>query len=172
MCDYSLMSFPNRLARQGEELLTYRFPRGTMGLASPADLRIQGRVAPSSGIEKIWLRLWDVFDDPSTHPVPAVCIPPGARLLVRDISEQLQREMKIWRTEEAIFTQLTAASRRHRDALRFRNGRYVLLQLLREGQRVRILDLSVAEFSEPRAEALLHLDGDLTAAYEPGLAAA
>jgi len=171
MCDYSLMSFPNRLARRGEELLTHRFPRGTMGLASPADLRIE-RFAPPSRMEKIWSRFWDAFDDPSAHPVPAVCVPPGARLLVRDICEQLQREMKLWRTEEAIFTQLTAASRRHRDALRFRNGRHVLLQMLREGQRVRILDLSLAEFTEPCAEALLHLDSDPSTAYEPGLAAA
>ena len=171
MCDYSLMGFPNRLARKGEELLTYRFPRGTMGLASPADLRIQ-RSCPSSRIEKMWSRFWDAFGNPSSHPVPAVCIPPGARLLVRDISEQLQREMKIWRTEEAIFTQLTAASRRHRDALRFRNGHHVLLQMLREGQRIRILDLSLAEFTEPRAEALLHLGGEMSPAHEPELAAA
>jgi len=54
----------------------------------------------------------------------------------------------------------------------FASGRHVLLQMLREGQRVRILDLSLAEFTEPRAEAVLHFDGDLSAAYEPGLAAA
>jgi hypothetical protein len=26
MCDYSLYEFPNRLAREKEELVTYRFP--------------------------------------------------------------------------------------------------------------------------------------------------
>src|ERR1035438_785449 len=38
MCDYSLYEFPNRLAREGEELVTYRFPSGSMGLASPVEL--------------------------------------------------------------------------------------------------------------------------------------
>ena len=38
MCDYSLYEFPNRLAREGEELVTYRFPSGSMGLVSPVEL--------------------------------------------------------------------------------------------------------------------------------------
>ncbi|HLH44309.1 MAG TPA: hypothetical protein VKV74_15070 [Bryobacteraceae bacterium] len=120
----------------------------------------------------MWSRFWDAFGGPSAHPIPAVCVPPGARLLVRDISEPLQRKMQIWRTEEAIFTQLTAAPRRHRDALRFRNGRHVLLQMLREGQRVRVLDLSLANFTGPGAEALLHLVEEMSPAYQLGLAAA
>jgi hypothetical protein len=171
MCDYSLMSFSNRLARPGEELLTYRFPRGSMGLASPVDLRAQPDL-PHTRIVRIWSRVWEVFEAARSYSVPAVCVPPGARLLVRDISEQLQRELKIWRTEEAIFTQVTAAACRHRDALRFRNGRQVLLQTLREGQRVRILDLSLAEFTEPRAEALSRLDREAYAFSGPALAAA
>ena len=39
MCDYSLMAVPNRLAQEGEELVTHRFPTGSLGLASPPDLR-------------------------------------------------------------------------------------------------------------------------------------
>ena len=47
--------------------------------------------------------------------------------------------------EEVVFTQITAAANSYRDAVRFRNGREVRLQELREGQKVRVLDLSVAE---------------------------
>ena len=39
MCDYSLMAVPNRLAQEGEELVAHRFPTGSMGLASPADVK-------------------------------------------------------------------------------------------------------------------------------------
>ncbi len=37
MCDYSLMTVPNRLAREGEKLIFHRFPTGSMGLASQSD---------------------------------------------------------------------------------------------------------------------------------------
>jgi hypothetical protein len=39
------------------------------------------------------------------------------------------------------FTQTTAIANTYHDAVRFDNGRQVLLQLLKEGQRVRILSL-------------------------------
>ena len=39
MCDYSLMSFPNRLATEGEELLVHRFSSGAKGLAALSDLQ-------------------------------------------------------------------------------------------------------------------------------------
>jgi len=39
MCDYSLMSIPNRLAVSGEELIVHRFEAESVGLASATDLR-------------------------------------------------------------------------------------------------------------------------------------
>ena len=38
MCDYSLMGIPNRLAEEGEVLVTHRFSTGSLGFASPSDL--------------------------------------------------------------------------------------------------------------------------------------
>jgi hypothetical protein len=61
------------------------------------------------------------------------------------------------------FTQITAAANTYRDAVRFTNGREVRLQELREGQRVRVLDLSAAEeldlarLRQERAEFTYHL---------------
>jgi hypothetical protein len=151
MCDYSLMSFPNRLAREGEELVVHRFACGAMGLASPADLQ-PDRTPLTVRLKNVWSDLWGIPSPRRSHCVVAVCIPPGAYLRVWDIPDYLQREIDIRRTEEVTFTQITASPFRYRDAIRFRNGHEILLQRLEEGQRVRILSLSVADFADLRME--------------------
>ena len=144
MCDYSLMAVPNRLAREGEDLVAHRFPTGSLGLASPVDLK---RVAePRLPCAKsFWRRMAEFFDPPRAEPVPAVCIPPGARLQLQDVSARMQQDLAVSPVEEVTFTQISAAVNSYRDAVRFRNGREVRLQELREGQRVRVLDLACAE---------------------------
>jgi hypothetical protein len=136
MCDYSLMAIPNRLARDGEELVTHRFHTGTIGLASRADLQIESQ--PEEG-PKFWAAIKKAFTASMSKPVCAVCIPPGSSLLLQDIPESLQREMCVGPVEHVTFTQMSADTNRYRDAVRFSNGREVLLQRLREGQRVRVL---------------------------------
>jgi hypothetical protein len=71
-----------------------------------------------------------------------VCVPPGARLLLHNIPERLQQQLGVSAQEEVTFTQLSAEAYRHRDAIRFANGRQVLLQNLPQGQRVAVLCLS------------------------------
>ena len=80
--------------------------------------------------------LWEWFKQ-----TPAVCVPPGARLLLRDIPKDLQRQLDVQATEEVTFVQLSAEAYQYRDAVRFRNGREVLLQRLKYGQRVEVLSL-------------------------------
>jgi hypothetical protein len=146
MCDYSLMSIPNRLAKEGEELVTHRFETGCIGLASPSDLHPNANLpAPE------WRTFWSMVKEffiPSETPVPAVCIPPGASLRLMDISSKLQRELAIGPAEGVMFTEITAAANSYRDAVRFSNGHEVLLQDLREGQRVRVLTLGQADASD------------------------
>jgi hypothetical protein len=144
MCDYSLMAVPNRLAQEGEDLVAHRFPTGSLGLASPTDLK---RIAdtPVPARRSFWCALKDFFNPPKTEPVPAVCIPPGARLRLQDIPARLQHEFGVGAVEDVTFTQITAAVNSYRDAVRFHNGREVRLQELREGQRVVVVDLSGAE---------------------------
>jgi len=82
MCDYSLMAVPNRLAHEGEDLVAHRFPTGSLGLASPADLKRAAEPCPKSRTT-FWRAIVEFFDPPETRPVAAVCIPPGARLVLR-----------------------------------------------------------------------------------------
>jgi hypothetical protein len=152
MCDYSLMAIPNRLAVCGEELVVHRFEAGTLGLASASDVRRrhESRKAQSHGF---WSRLKAVFDPSDIPSIPAVCIPPGARLLVQDIPAKLQHECGLHEEmAEAVFTQVTEVVNTFRDAVRFRNGVEVLLQRLNEGQRVRVLDLSSTEDQEKTSQ--------------------
>ncbi len=144
MCDYSLMAVPNRLAQEGEELLVHRFPTGSLGLASPCDLK-RAANPPVPVRKNFWCVVKDFFNPPKTEPVPAVCIPPGARLQMQDIPARLQHEIGVGPEESVTFTQISAAVNSYRDAVRFANGREVRLQELREGQRVRVLDLSMAQ---------------------------
>jgi hypothetical protein len=126
MCDYSLAGIPNRLAAEGEQLMVFRFPTGARGLTPPT-------ASP-------W-RFW-------SKQTPAVCVPPGARLLLRDIPKTMQRQFDVQATEEVTFVQLSAEAYQYRDAVRFKNGREVLLQCLMCGQHVEVLSLCLGESRE------------------------
>lgn len=143
MCDYSLMAVPNRLAREHEDLVAHRFPTGSIGLTTPEELR---RIsAPQEQPQGIWTAIKRFLSPQSMAPVCAVCIPPGARLLLSEIPARLQAELGVGADEEVTFTQISATVNSYRDSVRFGNGRVLRLQELREGQRVKVLDLSGAE---------------------------
>jgi hypothetical protein len=154
------MAVPNRLAREGEELVAHRFPTGSLGLAAPDDLKKLAAPVPVAR-RTWWNAVKEFLNPPKMEPVPAVCIPPGARLELHDIPARLQHELGVGPVEPVVFTQITAAVNSYRDAVRFTNGREIRLQELREGQTVKVLDLSVAEdldldrLREERAEFIL-----------------
>ena len=125
MCDYSLAGIPNRLAVEGEQLVVHRFSTCSLGLASPCSQLL------SKG-------------------APAVCIPPGARLRLRDIPQALQLGLGLNATEEVTFVQLSAEAYQYRDALRFQNGLEILLQRLGCGQQVEVLSLASGDIPEKR----------------------
>jgi hypothetical protein len=148
MCDYSLMAVPNRLARQGEELVVHRFPTGSIGLASPGDVTCAAAPHRARG-KSFWVSVREFFNLSESRPVPAVCIPPGASLMLHDIPARMQDGLGLRSDEEVTFTQISAAVNSYRDAVRFWNGCEVRLQELSEGQRVKVLDLSLAEERAP-----------------------
>ena len=139
MCDYSLMGVPNRLASEGEDLIVCEFRTGSRGLTpETSGTNTETRY---EGFRSVVKRL---FGPPEPEKI-AVCMPPGARLLLGDISEDVQKRFGVGATEEVTFTQLTATPYRYRDAVRFKNGREILLQRLNQGQRVRVLQLPLVE---------------------------
>lgn len=142
MCDYSLCGLPTRLAAEGEELVVHRFRTGSMGLAAPDDLRPKMNAGPGRR-QNFWKRVRNFLEGvPNSPPVMAICIPPGARMVLRDIPDDLQRCWKIGAEEPVIFTQLSANVNTYRDAMCFRSGARILLQNFREGMRVEVLSLA------------------------------
>ena len=146
MCDYSLLAIPNRLAVESEALVVHRFQTGAMGLAPAAEIAASATELHLPTMREGWWSALKCYFTPSPAKVVcAVCIPPGARLLLRDIPERLQRECRVGAAEGVTFTEISATEYHYRDAVRFANGREVLLQKLQEGQRVEVLCLSLRE---------------------------
>jgi hypothetical protein len=112
-----------------------------MGLASPDDLnRTQQQTKKG-----LWPSIKNFFAPAVSRPVPAVCIPPGARLHLSGIPERLQAEYGISHAEDVTFIQMSASSYAYRDAVQFSNGKQMLLQEFTEGQKVRVLSLELAD---------------------------
>jgi hypothetical protein len=156
MCDYSLCGIPNRLAAEGEELVVHKFSTGSMGLASPADLPSRDPIREAVPKQTFWQALKSFFE-PTRQPstAPAVCIPPGAHLILKDIPADLQRQCHVCEEEGVMFTQLSADVNSYRDAIRFSNGYQIRLQDLREGMRLEVLSLAGAyEYIPVMSEAL------------------
>jgi hypothetical protein len=110
-------------------------------LTSPAELRRAATCKNQSAKKGFWSVIKAVVFPPTFAETPAVCIPPGARLRMTGIPAGLQRELDVREDETVTFTQTTAMANAYHDAVRFENGRQVLLQMLKEGQQVRVLAL-------------------------------
>jgi hypothetical protein len=108
MCDYSLELYRSRPAAQEEQYTLHRFPSGTMGFVSGTDCET------------------------------AFCMPAGARLSLEGINETVQRAFSIGPAEQVTMTRLEVTGHAHRDAVRFANGREVLLQSLNAGVTCRL----------------------------------
>jgi hypothetical protein len=145
MCDYSLHQHRNRLALGGETLVVYRFPSSTLGLASPTDLQAIADEKANRRRPRFWLAIVDFFSAPLGDKVTAVCVPPGAQLRLRDIPARLRRKLHAQEEEVVVFTQLSAEANKHRDAVRLRSGREVLLQEIEQGQRVIVISTSLPD---------------------------
>src|SRR5580698_3802494 len=144
MCDYSLCGLPTRLAAEGEELVVHKFSTGSMGMASPADFPvIEVNIPPKKGF---WNAIRRFFEPTEIVPsVPAICIPPGARLILHDIPRPLRERCGFGEIEGVVFTQLDVEENHYRDAVRFANGIQLRLQELHQGMRVEVLSLAAVE---------------------------
>jgi len=103
MCDYSLELYRSRPAVEGEQYTLRRFPSGTMGFTAERDCET------------------------------AVCLPADAHLRLEGIGETIRQAYAVHPTEEVTMTRMDGTAFSHRDAVRFANGREVLLQGLNIG---------------------------------------
>lgn len=161
MCDYSLHGIKNRLANEGEQLFVHKFRTGSKGLASVTDLKNLEKPEPAPAGAGVWAkfkcwlesqRRW--INDDVKRALPAVCIPPGARLQLDGIPAPMQKQFGVGTREQVTFVQLTAEPFRYRDAIRFNNGQEVLLQKLADGLKVEVVSLALPEEAvEPKPAA-------------------
>ena len=146
MCDYSLMVFPNRLASENEILVTYRFPTGSIGFVSPTELSEALRALPIPPPRNLWARIRASFLGTTPHcPVCAVCVPPGAQLMILKPGCPDLAVIILSTHEQVTFTETTATWGQFRDAVRTNSGQEILLQHLREGLEVQVLSLGSTE---------------------------
>ncbi|TAJ85917.1 hypothetical protein [Reyranella sp.] len=103
MCDYSLELYRSRPATEDEQYTLRRFPSGTMGFTAARDCET------------------------------AVCIPADARLRLEGIGEAVQQAYAVGQTEEVVMTRVEGGAYAHKDAVKFSNGREVLLQSFNAG---------------------------------------
>jgi len=129
MCDYSLMARKTEIAKTGDQLKFGIFPGQSVGLAYEG--------GPS-----------DV----------AICVPPGAKLLLTDIPEGMRTQYLLGKEEQVVFTQLNLAKKAaHHDAVIFHHGtpaeKTIWLQEFRGGGRAKVLSTEGAslhvEVQEP-----------------------
>jgi hypothetical protein len=139
MCDYSLHSIQNRLAQEGEDLLLHKFETGSIGFASESDM-LKCEAVEQKETSSFWgaMREWLLLP-PRSARVPAICVPPGTRLLLTDIPQPTQKSLCVEDPEIVIFTELHSQSYSYRDALFLPNGTRVLLQDLPPGIHATVL---------------------------------
>src|SRR6185437_6581759 len=99
MCDYSLHSIKNRLALKGDRLVIHRFQTGSIGLAPAPDMSAEAEREANRGF---WRKFFRLGPKPFA-PACAVCIPPGAKLLVHDMPAAMRRDLHLRETEEVTF---------------------------------------------------------------------
>jgi hypothetical protein len=146
MCDYSLYAIPNRLAEEGERVVLHKFDTGTIGFASVLDTP-QKQIRMESRWETFCSGMKAFFMLRSCPGVPAVCMPPGTRLMLCDAPFHLQRQHGLRCGDTVTVTEISTQSYAYRDALILPNGKCVLLQELPEGIEAVVLE-TAPEVSE------------------------
>ena len=152
MCDYSLHGIKNRLAFDGEQLFVNTFHTSSKGLAAVADFNSLKTVRPAPAGTGFFGRIAHrvreaqrVVSGQESYYLPAICVPPGAKLMLSGIPLGARQELDVDEVEEVTFVQLTFEPFRYRDAFKFANGRTQLVQLFHEGLRVEVLSLELEE---------------------------
>ena len=142
MCDYSLYTVNNRLAIESDDLVLHRFDTGSLGFCAVGELQ---REVSRSALVRCWSSFVRWLVPRKKCGLTAVCVPPGARLLIAEVPEHARHGFELQELESVEFTQLSERSYAYRDAVRLPDGETVLLQKLPEGLRMMVLALGPEE---------------------------
>jgi hypothetical protein len=142
MCDYSLYTVKNRLACESDDLILHRFDTGSLGFCAAVELQQE---MDRSDLARGWSSFQRWMFPRKKCGLTAVCVPPGAQLLVLEVPKKTVPGFQAQELESVEFTQLSERSFAYRDALRFPGGETVLLQSLPEGLRVTVMALASEE---------------------------
>lgn len=150
MCDYSIESYNTRLALDGEALVIHQFRSGSIGMADPREKPWMPPILmwlgyALDGLMSHWLGVQSALSLERRRQRCAICIPPGAQLVLYDIPANLQHDLGVGETERVEFIQTSARAYTYRDGVRFANGKCVLLQALSPGQRVDVVSVMLTE---------------------------
>ena len=141
MRDYSLHTIRTRLAVEGEELVLYRFESGVLGFASAVDLQNTQSFLMDEP-QTFWSRLKEIVFGRRAAQIPAVCVPPGARLLLDGVPHDVQASLQVAPSEVVVFADISDRSYSYREALLLPDETRVLLQDLPAGVHALVLTLS------------------------------
>lgn len=144
MGNYSIYSVSSRLAEQGEELVLYRFESGVLGFASDADLGMASEKLREEP-QTLWSRVKELMVGRRAPRFPSVCVPPGARLLLDGVPQNVQASLQVAPSEVVVFAEISDRSYSYREVLLLPDGTRVLLQDLPEGVHAVVLGLSSEE---------------------------
>ena len=125
-----------RLAREGEILVTFRFRTGRIGLASLIEIAAARQLRGRGSLWSAWFHALELCLRP--HQPPSVRVSPGAHLRITSVPRQIVQEFGVRRVEDVTFVRLSSSCV-HRDAIRFVNGRHLLLQRFAEGVAFQVL---------------------------------
>jgi hypothetical protein len=152
MRDHSLHA-TNRLAQEGEELVLCRFSSGVLGFAANADL-LKAESIVRTEPRNFWSRLKESLLGRRAARFPAVCVPPGARLLLDGVPPNVQTSLQVAPSEVVVFAEISDRSYSYREVLLLPDETRVLLQDLPEGVHALVLALSSPPVNKPVNESL------------------
>lgn len=153
MCDYSAMGLPNRLAKEGEDLVSqYCGGHATVCFVNKADQDDWREWY--NFVSSLRGKFMKLFRKPQPEPItPLVCIPPGAKLKLSGIPPQIQRLAGIKKDDSlVVFDQLPPTPNTFLDGVIFPNGKRFCLQHLGEGVGATVLSLDGATHREHAEE--------------------
>jgi len=142
MCDYSLYTVNNRLAFESDDLVLHRFDTGSLGFCAVSELRQE---MDRGALARGWSSFMRWLFPRKKCGLTAVCVPPGARLLISEVPKNARPGFELLEMESVEFTQLSEMSYAYRDALRLPDGKTVLLQKLPEGLRATVMALAAED---------------------------